>query len=524
MDRDTVAIAPEPARDAVQALRGAGRDLEDAADAAWRLASLAEQRSGAPASIEEVAAWSRRCANVLDESIERIVALDRSGLTSAGPGGPHRRHVDVRGADDADGLLSALAGAGLVPECLPLTGTASRHAAFARLPPDVLALLLRQVPHLLARTDGVPFALRDRANRRLLHAEIARLDVRRRGGEGALREDLRRLGVHEPDLGSHVTLQRQLLRVRGLSAGQLVALTGRHRELLELGSLRRQLARWRDDPELRLLGLDVTERRVVLARGDLDVASHVAVLIPGANSTLLTIGAAYEGWMDRLQEVAARRLELEGSGRGVATILWLDFAAPQGLIPAAMGPGPADEAASRLPGFLEGVAAVDRDLVTTLGHSYGSVVLGRSLARHPGKLASDQVVALGSPGMGVQAGRSLGLRDDQRLYASTLPGDPIAAVGRWNPLTGDLGRVIHGPDPRRLEGAETIALPVHDLQAADGHVRGAVQRHMQYLEPGSVALGTYADLVAGRHRYGRPTAAVEDAGRAVGASVHSRVP
>jgi hypothetical protein len=512
-DPDTIAIAPGAAREVVDELRGAGRDLEDAADVGWRLAARAQQRSSAPAGIEEVAAWSRRCASVLDEAIDRMVALDHAGLGRQGRGRAPRLHLDLRGVDDVDRLLATIAAVGVLPECLPTAGMGARHAAFSRLPPDVAALLVRQVPELLARTDGVPFALRDRANRRLLRAELARLGRRIRGLERGLRDDLGRRGVVEPHLGSSAGLQRQLLAVRGLSAGERAGLTARHRGLLELRSLRSQLLRWRDDPRLRLLALDVPARRVVLARGDLDAASHVAVLVPGANSTLLTVGTAYVGWMDRLHEVAGQRLELEGAAGDVATVLWLDFDAPMGLIPAAMGRGSADEAATRLPAFLDGVAAVDRDLVTTLGHSYGSVVLGRSLARRPGRVASDQVVALGSPGMGVQDGRSLGLREDQRLFASTLPGDPIAAVGRWNPVTGDLGRVVHGPDPRRLEGAETVALPVHDLDQSGGHVRRAVGRHMAYLEPGSVALGTFADLVTGRHRYGRPDPAVEGPAR-----------
>jgi hypothetical protein len=391
---------------------------------------------------------------------------------------------------------------GLLEQCVPIGDLGARHAVLSRLSPAVAALLLRQVPELLARADGAPYALRDRANRRLLRRELDRLDTRARHLEARLREDLGGLPLAVPDLGTSLGLHRQLLTVRGLPAGVWVAFTRRHRQLLETRALHEQLVAWRDDRGLRLLALDVPRRRVVLARGDLDTASHVSVLVPGANSTLLTIGAAYTGWMERLQDVAQQRLELEGGTGSAATVLWLDFDAPQGLIPAAMGSGPAEEAAARLPGFLAGVAAVDRELVTTLGHSYGSVVLGRSLARHPGGVASDQLVALGSPGMGVQGAEALGLRDDQRLYASTLPGDPISAVGRWNPVTGDLGRAVHGPDPRRLEGVETVALPVHDLDTGGGRVQRAGERHMQYLAPGSVALGTFADLVAGRQRYG----------------------
>ena len=500
---DTVAIAPGPAQSLVQALRGAGRDLEDAADTGWRLTARIDGRSDAPARLEDVAAWSRRCANDLDARVERLVALDRAPVTVQRPGGVTRLHVDLTGVTDFARLLSILSEVGLLPGCVPAGEPAARHRAFTLLPPEIVALLLRQVPDLLARTDGLPFTLRDRANRRLLGHELTRLRAHARGLEAGIRAELSSLGVHEPRLDSSPALHRQLLAVRGLSGQGWVALSQRHRQLIELRALQQQLTRWRVDEDLQLVALDLPKRRVVLARGDLDTASHVAVLVPGANSALLTIGRSYVPWMDRLQEVTQQRLELEGGAGRAATVLWLDFDAPEGLIPAALGTGPANEAAGRLPAFLDGVAAVDRELVTTIGHSYGSVVVGRSLARRAGGVASDQVVALGSPGMGVQGDRELGLRDDQRLYASTLPGDPISAVGRWNPVTGDLGRVIHGPDPRRLSGAETVALPVHDLDARGTRVQRATERHMQYFESGSVALGTFADLVAGRHRYGR---------------------
>jgi pimeloyl-ACP methyl ester carboxylesterase len=181
-----------------------------------------------------------------------------------------------------------------------------------------------------------------------------------------------------------------------------------------------------------------------------------------------------------------------GSPGGVATVLWLDYDSPQRLVPAAARRGAATDAATRLAPFLDAVASVDRELVTVLGHSYGSVVLGRSLADTPGRLAADRLVALGSPGLGVQVSAELALRADQRLYAATFDEDPIAFAGRWHPLTGDVGRAIHGPDPGRLRAARSITLSTHDLP--DG---GPVERHLQYLAPGSSALRTLAEVAAG---------------------------
>jgi hypothetical protein len=494
-----VGIAPLAAAEVVDRLRLAGRDLEGLAEDARALLVQAQRTSTAPAVVADVAVWSRALAADLSRRIERIVSLDAASPLGRGHGSLSV-HLDLRRADGVDDLLSLLSAAGLLPGCVPHDDPRSRHRALAGLPEDVLATLLRQVPQLLARTDGVPFGLRDRANRRLLQEHIARLDHRRRRLVAGLRRQLRHLDIDDVPAGGAPSLHRRLLAAR-VSPETWLLVTRAQRQLDEQDRLRALLAGWRDDPDLLVVRLDVDAGRAVLARGDLDAASHVATIVPGANTTLETIGGTYTGWMERLHRVGQQRLDLDNRGGTLATVLWLDMDAPVGLVPAAMGSGPADDAATRLPPFLAGVAAVDRDVVTTIGHSYGSVVLGRSLASHPGRLDSDQLVALGSPGMGVQRGGQLGLHDDQRLYASTLAGDPIAAVGTWNPVTGDLGRVVHGPDPRRLAGVETIALPVHDLPLEGTRVRRAADRHMQYLDDGSVALGTFADLVAGRHRF-----------------------
>jgi hypothetical protein len=495
-----IALAPGRAGELIRLLRGASRDLEDAADGSRVLLLEVSRSTAAAGLLEDVAAWSRRLARELTERLERIAALEQEPLAVVRDGRLVHLYLDVRDADVVDDVVGMLVDTGVLGGCVPGGDPAARHAALDRLPKSLVRALTAQVPRLLGSADGVPFRIRDAANRRLLAHELRRLSAHRGRIAAGLRDEMARLGFPDSDPRSTPELHRLLLAAR-VDGRTWVALTAQHRRLQENDALHRQLAGWRDDPALRVLKLDVAGGRAIVARGDPDTATHVATIIPGANTTLLGLGGAYAGWMDRLHRVSQDRVQLEGPG-AASTILWLDLDAPQGLVPAAMGTGPADDAADRLASFLAGVGAVDRTLVTTIGHSYGSVVLGRTLAAHPGAVESDQLVALGSPGMGVQRGRQLGLRADQRLYASTLPGDPIAAVGTWNPVTGDLGRVVHGPDPRRLGATETISLPVHDLPVEGGRIRRGVDRHMQYLDEGSVGLGTFADLVAGRHRFG----------------------
>ena len=440
-----VALAPQPAAELVAALSAVGRDLE--ADARWlrRLLLEVDVPSAAPALIEDVARWARRLAVELDERIDRVVRLDAAVVSGTAPA--VEQYLDVRGLDDLDELLTALTALGVLPYC-PRPGDAgARRAALAALPTALLERLAEQAPEAIGHTDGVPFAARDRANRILLRRHIARLEAR--GGELSVAD--RRL-------------------------------------LIDLRS-------WRDAADLQLVKLDVARGRVVLARGDLDTASHVAVIVPGAGLTIHGISRRHEAWMHHLHDEMATRLGATDPQGAPATVLWLDYDSPGRLVPAAVRRGAATDAARRLPGFLAGVAEGRPQLVTVLGHSYGSVVIGRSLADHPGRLAADQLVALGSPGLGVQLSRELDLRDDQRLLAATFEEDPIAHVGRWGPLTGDVGRAIHGPDPRRLRVAESIELSTHDLADAD-----PLERHLQYLDEGSSALRLLADLAAGAGR------------------------
>lgn len=447
-----VAIDVPSARWLAEQLSSAGHDLDGAAREARGLLLSADRPSGAPALVEDVADWTRRTATELAARIDRLVRLDTvavdrfaTGVTVAGADGARTRrlHLDVGGVTDIDELLGQLATLGILGRC-PRPGSAeARRTAVAALPEVLVAGLAAQVPQLFGGADGVPFPIRDRANRRLLHWEVRRLEA------------------------------------KGAAAGV------RERRL------RRDLARWRADHGLGVIKLDAARGRVVLARGDLERAGHVAVIVPGAGLALHGISRHHLGWMDDLQAVMQRRLDA-GRGGDAAVVLWLDYDSPERLVPGAVRRQAATDAARRLPAFLDGVAGVEREAVTTIGHSYGSVVLGRSLADHEGRLATDRAVALGSPGMGVQLSRELGLHDDQRLYAATFDDDPIAHLGQWHPVLGDLGRAVHGPDPRRLGAARTIELSTHDL--ADGD---AVDRHMNYLEPGSSALGVIADLASG---------------------------
>ena len=103
--------------------------------------------------------------------------------------------------------------------------------------------------------------------------------------------------------------------------------------------------------------------------------------------------------------------------------------------------------------------------MTIVGHSYGSVVLGRAL-RDRG-LQIDDVVAVGSPGMGVNDADDLGDGFD-RIWAGRAHGDPVPS------LPG------HGEDP-------------HDVGFGSTRFHtGDISGHSSYFQEGSLSLTTWA--------------------------------
>jgi hypothetical protein len=111
--------------------------------------------------------------------------------------------------------------------------------------------------------------------------------------------------------------------------------------------------------------------------------------------------------------------------------MWLGYDPPDGLDGALRRA--AMTARDDLRDFQDGLVATHQGVLhqqTVIGHSYGSLVVG--LAERDGKLAANDLVALGSPGMGVD--RAAELRDPSEVWSSTARNDVIK-------LTPSLGEV-----------------------------------------------------------------------------------
>ncbi|MEW2381227.1 alpha/beta hydrolase [Micromonospora sp. NPDC047707] len=422
------------------------------------------------------------------------VRVDRRGQVSADPSRPAtagtgRAVAEVaagigaavdaaRAADrDAAGRLAELAGAaasgwvGPPPPGRPGADStpAAVRAWWAGLSPAQRRWLVAYEPQRVGRLDGVPVAARDQANRLLLgqHREDL-LAERRRLLDRAPPGPLRLAGLRRVDAA-----------LAGLDAlaGRLAAPEGPRAYLLTLATQE--------------------EGRAVVSLGNPDRSDQVLTYVPGMTAGLDDV----TGELDRAGRVLSRCTAL-APGEETAAVLWLDYDAPDFLHEAAWA-GRAGDAGPALHRFQEGLRATHNGedaRLTVLGHSYGSLVVG-STARDHG-LAADAVVFVGSPGVGVDHARDLGLPPGQ-VWASTAADDVIRLA---RPADELLRRPLLGTSPigaavALLDGPERALWFGRD--PSDPSFGGRTfpsgrYGHTGYWEPGNPALDGMARVVLGR--------------------------
>ncbi|MFF7406628.1 alpha/beta hydrolase [Streptomyces murinus] len=230
-----------------------------------------------------------------------------------------------------------------------------------------------------------------------------------------------------------------------------------------IGSTRRQLLAF----DGRGAGL-VTE-----VFGDLAHAGHIAVLVPGSDTSLDTYPRFHRA-AEALYEAANR-----GPGPRTAVVAWLGYRTPATISTTVATTTRADEAAPQLRGFIRQLRAVAAAGVhlSLVCHSYGSVVCGRA-ARG---LDVADIALVGSPGTGAGDVAALGTR--ARIWAARGGDDWVADVPhvRVDLLLATVGL---GADPvSRDFGAR-----VFDAGPAD---------HSGYFTPGSASLANLARITRG---------------------------
>ncbi|MFE9932846.1 alpha/beta hydrolase [Streptomyces sp. NPDC005533] len=202
-------------------------------------------------------------------------------------------------------------------------------------------------------------------------------------------------------------------------------------------------------PEGYLLGFaDPKGGQAIVSIGNPDKADNVVTYVPGTYSTL----AGIDGDLTRAEDLQRKARDAD-PGRETASILWLGYEAPQSIVPEAASDSWANAAKDPLNRFLTGVDTAHTDgpvNSTVLGHSYGTLVAGKALAENP-DLPVDNVIFVGSPGVGVDHAKDLGV---PRIRCGRPRPTTTSSTGPL-PLTRSPAR---GSDPSTRRGSSSSSM------------------------------------------------------------------
>ncbi|MCX5411158.1 alpha/beta hydrolase [Streptomyces sp. NBC_00059] len=258
------------------------------------------------------------------------------------------------------------------------------------------------------------------------------------------------------------------------------------------------------EPPMFLLGIsDEGNGRAIVSYGNPDTAKNVAAYVPGLG-TSLDSGFA-EGDLKRARDTAIGARYHDPSS---AAIAWLGYDAPQavdGLSSFAVaGDGRAVEGGKHFSEFTAGLAATNMNEdphLTAIGHSYGSRTVGAAAQQSGGIPGVDDIVLVGSPGVGVDRADDLGVGKEHVFVGAAendvvtkLPSKQQAAVGAWATLSGPLAYVAgdiadrgdddlwFGKDPAsEAFGAKRFV--VDDGPGVVSRDGVSVDAHSQYFDP-----------------------------------------
>ncbi|PRH76191.1 hypothetical protein C6N75_26975 [Streptomyces solincola] len=346
---------------------------------------------------------------------------------------------------------------------IPYEGSpAERKAWWDALPDEQRQEFLRIAPDLIGDLDGIPATIRDQANRTYLPILMAELASR---GDPESQTKLEALRL----------IQDRLAQPGGLPM-----------YLLDIGA--------------------EGNGRAVVAYGNPDTSRHVATYVPGLGTKL--DAEFVEDTMVRAEDTALGAQDIDPSS---ASIIWLGYDAP--LSADVASTGDADRGAPAYNSFMSGLTATNEagnPHFTAIGHSYGSLTVGTAARQSGGIPGVDDIILLGSPGVGVQKAEDLGVGRDH-VFVGAAENDPVTHLpAKDEALLAGPGAVIYGDvydknnddlyfgkDPSsEAFGAQRFKtdpgpMPVMEL--------GGFQAHSQYFTPGldSESASNIARVVGG---------------------------
>ncbi|MFF3732999.1 alpha/beta hydrolase [Streptomyces sp. NPDC002476] len=323
---------------------------------------------------------------------------------------------------------------------------------------------LEIAPDLVGSLDGVPATARDEANRNYLPVLIDSL-AGQDGDEARTKLDALRLIEEKLKKPSH--------------------------------------------PPMFLLGIgDDGNGRAIVAYGNPDTSRNVSAYVPGLGTKLDK--EFVEGTMKRAQDTALGAQDTDPSS---ASIVWLGYDAPQSLD--VMSTGDAEKGAPAYNNFMAGLEAANENgdpHLTAIGHSYGSLTVGTAAKQADGIPGVDDVILLGSPGVGFDKAQDFSV-GKEHVFVGSAENDPVTHLPTKGEvlLAGPLGVLLYGDVFDR--GDDDIYFGKDPASEAFGAQRfkvdpgskpilemGGFDAHSQYFTPEKdmVSAANIAAIVAGK--------------------------
>jgi hypothetical protein len=234
-----------------------------------------------------------------------------------------------------------------------------------------------------------------------------------------------------------------------------------------------KIKRMLDDPGLYLTYID-NDGGLAFSRGNPDFSRNTAVLLQPAQRPHRVLNYA-SSTVEQFHQLALRT----APNSGTAVSYWGVYNQPHSMLQA-MFPQFAQDGAARVRDYHEGLRATHEGPsahITTIGHSYGSVLAGHS-AGYGETLNTDAVVSMGSWGMGADHVGELSLtgvspeRTGERVFSTISPTDFVQLMpdthgrlptdrdfdatvfastprfaGQWNPVDHSMEAYLHSGNP-----------------------------------------------------------------------------
>lgn len=337
----------------------------------------------------------------------RFAGILRSLKAEEGLKVPDRTWTDAAG--DAAAVRDAARG--YLKEGLPLDASpAARREWWAGLTDEQREEYLAVYPDQIGNLNGIPSLVRDAANRDNLQLLIGKLE-----GRDDAKSETQLAGLREID--------------RQLRAG--------------------------GQPPMYLLGIgDEGNGRAIVSYGNPDTARNVSAYVPGLNTSLDEDFA--KGDLKRARDTAIGTQMHDPSS---AAIVWLGYDAPQspdGLDSLeVMGDERAVRGGGAFNGFMSGLSVTNENEdshVTAIGHSYGSRTVGAATQQEGGIPGVDDIVLVGSPGVGVDRAEDLGVGRDH-VFVGAAENDVVTKLpSKQQAAAGAVGWAVAGPAGAHLLG------------------------------------------------------------------------